>query len=70
MIVEVTYSEKDLRKRCYNCEYLKLEDESYDWNGICTCKENKVKHRNRSITDRACMFKKGKKEFKNLNFKR
>lgn len=60
MVVEVTYSAKELRKKCFNCKYLKIEDELYGWDGVCICKENKVKYRNRSITDKACVFKKEK----------
>lgn len=64
MIIEVTYSAKELRKRCFNCEYLNIEDESHGWYGVCVCKENKVKHKDRSITDRACVFKKEKENLK------
>ena len=58
MIIETTYNARDLRKKCFNCEYLKIEDESQGWNGVCVCEENKVKHRYRSITDKACSLKK------------
>ena len=60
MIIESTYSKKELRKKCFNCEYLKI-DEPHGWYGICTCEENKIKHRDRSITDRACVFKREKR---------
>lgn len=60
MVVEVTYSAKELRKKCFNCEYLKIEDKSCGWYGTCICEENKVKYRDRSITDKACVFKKEK----------
>ena len=62
MVVEVTYGAKELRKKCFNCEYLKIEEASHGWDGVCMCEENKVKHRDRLITDRACVFK---KELKN-----
>ena len=61
MIIESTYSTQELRKKCFNCEYLKIDDESHGWYGICTCDQNKVKHRDRSITDKACVFKKEKR---------
>lgn len=61
MITESIYSKQELRKKCFNCEHLKIDDESHGWYGICTCEENKVKHRDRSITDRACVFKREKR---------
>jgi hypothetical protein len=63
MVIEVTYGAKELRKKCFNCEYLKIEDESHGFDGVCICKENKVKHRYRSITDKACVFKREKDNY-------
>lgn len=60
MTVEVTYNAKELQKKCFNCEYLKIDEESHGCDGTCICKENKVKYRNRSITDKACVFKREK----------
>lgn len=54
MIVEVTYSQEDLRKRCFECMWLNKKD---DFNGECVCTYNKVKNRYRSVTDRACSYK-------------
>lgn len=55
MIIEYTYSQRDLQKKCYNCMFLEMED---DWYGKCVCTENKVKFRNRKINDKACVCKK------------
>lgn len=55
MIVEYTWSEHELlHKKCYKCKYLQMRDE---WDGKCTCTTNKVKVRERSITDRKCTAK-------------
>jgi hypothetical protein len=53
MIVEHTY---DNRKICYGCKFLKLEN-STELTGLCTCPDNKIRVRNRSITDKKCAFK-------------
>ena len=55
MIIEYTYSTKDLKKRCYQCMYLQMQDE---WFGRCICETNKIKIRNREITDKACVHRK------------
>lgn len=55
MIIEYTYSPHDLVKKCYGCAWLELEAE---WYGNCVCPNNKIKNRQRGITDRACSFKK------------
>lgn len=54
MIIEYTYSQQDLKKKCYGCKWLKLYD---DFNGKCICEFNKVKFRDRSLTTRGCSFK-------------
>jgi hypothetical protein len=54
MIIEYTYSPFDLRKRCYGCKWLDLMD---NWNGKCKCEFNRVKIRERSITDKSCSCK-------------
>lgn len=56
MIIEYTWSQQDLKKKCYGCKWLKL-DEGDDWYGKCKCTFNKVKIRSRKITDKACKFK-------------
>lgn len=56
MIVEYTYSEYDLRKKCYGCAWLKMR-ENDNWFGYCECLHNKVKNRDREVTDRACICK-------------
>ncbi len=53
MIAEHTY---DTKKICYGCEHLRLDSSSY-WSGVCECTENRVKNRNRHVTDRKCAFK-------------
>lgn len=54
MIIEYTYSQHDLKKKCYGCKWLELYN---DFNGKCICPHNKVKERNRSVTDKACTWK-------------
>jgi hypothetical protein len=54
MIIEYTYSQSDLKKKCYGCKWLKMYD---NLNGKCICDFNKVKFRDRSITDKACSCK-------------
>lgn len=56
MFVEtvIHYSQKDIAKRCWGCRYLKMYDE---FSGICECAENRVKIRDRCITNKACSFK-------------
>lgn len=54
MIVEYTYSQHDLNKRCYGCKWLRMTGE---WSGRCECPHNRVKDRNRQITDRKCTWK-------------
>jgi hypothetical protein len=61
MITETTYGLSDLRKRCYNCKYLKIKSED-DLIGDCICTINKVKNRHRSILDRRCIYKESEKE--------
>lgn len=57
MVIEYTWSEAELlRKKCYKCKYLKL-DEGDEWMGKCICDHSKVKVRERSITDKACKCK-------------
>jgi hypothetical protein len=74
MIIETTYSQHDLRKKCYNCKWLKLDDNS-EWLGTCVCEFNRVKDRRRQITDKSCSWKNADKykgvkvfEIKNINF--
>jgi hypothetical protein len=54
MIIEYTYAQNDLNKRCYQCKWLTMID---DWAGHCDCPYNKVKFRDRQITDRKCTWK-------------
>jgi hypothetical protein len=54
MIIEYTYSQNDLNKRCYGCKWLELYD---DFNGKCKCEFNKVKFRDRSIMENKCSCK-------------
>jgi hypothetical protein len=54
MIVEYTYSEWDLRKQCHQCHWLEMKDNFF---GECKCPFNKVKDRQRCVTDRACSSK-------------
>lgn len=56
MIIEHTYSQQDLRKRCYGCKWLKLHDNNQFY-GTCACPHNKIKERERSVTDRRCAWK-------------
>jgi hypothetical protein len=56
MIITYDCSQHDLRKRCYGCKWLAL-NAGNEWLGYCQCKENKVKNRNRQITDKACSWK-------------
>lgn len=55
MIIEYTYSQHDLKKKCYGCKWLKLDSDK--WNGECICESNSVKKRHRYITDKACSWK-------------
>lgn len=57
MIIEYTYSQSDLKKKCFGCTWLKLNDKD-DWYGRCECPDNKVKVRERSITNKKCVMKK------------
>lgn len=64
MIIEYTYSPEDLKKRCFGCKWLKQNvlnptstNSNFDWYGLCECPHNKIKNRNRSITDKACSWK-------------
>ncbi len=55
MIIEYTYSEHDLMKRCYGCIWLEMSNDiGY---GDCKCPHNKVKNRYRSVLDKACTYK-------------
>ena len=55
MIIEYTWSEHELKtKRCFGCKWLEMID---SWNGYCECPHNKVKVRNRQITDKKCTWK-------------
>jgi hypothetical protein len=56
MIIEYTYSQEDLRKKCHGCKWLKIYPND-DWYGKCECPYNKVKFRERSITDKKCTWK-------------
>jgi len=56
MIIEYSWSPQDLKKKCYGCTWLKMQD---DWYGKCECPDNKIKFRERSITDKKCTKKKG-----------
>jgi hypothetical protein len=53
-VTEFTYNNK---KICNQCIYLQL-DEGSIWEGTCICKTNKVKQRERHVTDKACSYKK------------
>jgi hypothetical protein len=64
MLIEYTYSSQDLNKKCYECKWLRMIDE---WSGFCEYPHNKVKFRNRQITDKACTWKNADKF---LNLKR
>jgi len=55
MIITYEYSATDLAKRCHGCKWLRMTDG--DYSGVCECKDNKVKFRCRSVTDRACAWK-------------
>jgi len=61
MIIEYTYSEQDLKKRCYKCMHLETQSD-LDLIGTCACPDNKIKNRQRGITDRACTHKAERKE--------
>lgn len=55
MIIEYIYSNSELRtKKCFECKWFEMID---DWNGVCKCPHNKIKFRNRQITDRKCVWK-------------
>jgi len=55
MIVEYTWSEHELKcKKCYKCKFLQMQDA---WDGKCVCETNKVKIKQRSITDKCCTSK-------------
>lgn len=56
MVIEYTYSEHDLKKKCWGCKWLKIREDD-DWYGKCECPHNKVKFRERSITEKACSWK-------------
>lgn len=55
MIYEVSYSAQDLKKKCHNCHWLKLED---GFGGECICPNNRVKQRRRHVLDKSCVMKK------------
>lgn len=52
MIIEHTY---DNRKICNHCFWLKMKDDCF---GICECPDNRVKNRERFVTDKKCSRKK------------
>ena len=52
MIVEHTY---DNRKICYGCTWLVLDKDGMS--GRCECKDNRIRERQRHITDRRCVLK-------------
>lgn len=55
MIIEYSWSNQELRqKKCFECKWLKMQD---DWYGKCECPHNKVKFRQRNITDKKCTWK-------------
>jgi hypothetical protein len=54
MIVEYTYSQSDLGKRCFECCWLERQD---DFNGECLCPHNKIRNHFRNVTDKACSYK-------------
>jgi hypothetical protein len=55
MIIEYSWSDQELRrKKCYGCTWLRMID---DWYGVCGCQQNKVKFRERKITDKKCTYK-------------
>lgn len=56
MIIEHTYNQHDLRKKCYECAWLRLDNDD-EWVGTCLCQQNRVKDKRRHITDKACKFK-------------
>lgn len=55
MIVEYIYSEKEMKRKCYGCKWLELDENKYY--GQCKCPYNKVKERTRFITDKRCSWK-------------
>jgi hypothetical protein len=58
MIIEFTYNQN---KICNGCKWLKLKD---DWYGKCECPHNKVKERNRHVTDHKCSWKNADKHIR------
>ena len=60
MEIEIKYSHKDLKNRCYECVYLGHFDMDSFW-GQCVCPDNKrVIQRIRHIMDKCCSFKRDK----------
>lgn len=57
MVYEVITS--DFRFKCGNCKYFKSKNHI---DGTCTCKENKIKYRERSYNSKSCSCKEVKHE--------
>jgi hypothetical protein len=56
MIIEYTYSQQDLKKKCHGCKWLDIYEDD-NWYGKCKCEFSKVKARERSVTSKACSCK-------------
>lgn len=52
MILEIKTS--DFRNKCGNCKYFKTDNHI---DGICICKDNKVKIRSRYYNSKSCSYK-------------
>lgn len=52
MIFEIRIS--DFRFKCGNCKYF---DSQNKIDGVCICKENKIKNRQRSYNSKSCVCK-------------
>jgi hypothetical protein len=52
-IIEYTIN---TRNKCYGCKWLKLNEDDM-WQGHCECPHNKIKNRDRYVTDKKCTWK-------------
>lgn len=52
MILEIKTS--DFRNKCGNCKYFKTDNHI---DGICICKDNKIKIRSRYYNSKSCSYK-------------
>ncbi|SNS22525.1 hypothetical protein SAMN05446037_1006105 [Anaerovirgula multivorans] len=48
------YSQADLKKKCYNCKWLKMYNGS---NGKCVCPHIRIRNRDRNLLSEACVYK-------------